>query len=410
MHILYIDQYFSTTRGIVVTRPYEFSRLWMAKGHNVTILTTTAKLTPEDLKNARGRFLKKLNIEGVKVLAFEIPYSQKMRYIFRCLSWAAFMFVSLAIALFAKNVNVIYARSTPLTVGIPAIAAKWLRKIPFVFEVTDQWPEIPIQMGIIKNKIIIKLLLWLEKTIYKYSDSIVACSPGMADGVREVIKKAKLREKPIAVIPNFAETHFYRPDIDGSKVRQEKGWDDKLVFLHAGTMGRVNSLDFVIDAAVRVRDNPAILFVLLGEGNQKPALLSGVRELGLSNVEISPAVPRYQLPEVLAAADVAIVIFGNYPILEHNSANKFFDALAAGKPVLLNYSGWQREILEDNKAGFGCEQCSLDEFVEKVLYFSTHRKQLPQMGRNARRVAEEKFDRDKLAAQALSLLEAVLNG
>jgi glycosyltransferase involved in cell wall biosynthesis len=77
--------------------------------------------------------------------------------------------------------------------------------------------------------------------------------------------------------------------------------------------------------------------------------------------------------------------------------------------LLLNYSGWQREILEVNAAGFGCDLCSLDEFVEKVLYLNSHREELLQIGRNARRVAEEEFDRDKLAAQAMSVLEAVLN-
>ena len=126
-------------------------------------------------------------------------------------------------------------------------------------------------------------------------------------------------------------------------------------------------------------------------------------------MQISPTVPRRQLPAILAAADVSLVICGNVPILEHNSANKFFDALAAGKPILLNYSGWQREILEQNNAGFGCRQYDADEFVERVLYLDSHREKLAEMGRNARRVAIEKFDRDKLASQALEVLETTLN-
>ncbi len=405
MHILYIHQYFSTPNGTIVTRAYEFSRLWTAKGHKVTVLTTTAQLTPEDLKDATGKFLKRLNFEGINVLAFGIPYTQKMGKVRRCLSWVVFLFVSVLMALLIKNIDVIYARSTPLTTGIAAIAAKRLRKIPFVFEVTDQWPEAPIEMGIIRNNITIKVLLWLEKTIYQHSDSIVACSPGMADGVKAVLNKQKLQEKPIAVIPNFSETSFYRPDIDGSGARKERGWADKLVFIHAGTMGKVNGLDFVTDAAERLKEHSDIIFALMGEGNQKPVLQSRVKELGLRNVQILPAVPKHQLPEVLAAVDVGLVIIGNCPILQHNSANKFFDALAAGKPILLNYSGWQREVLEQNNAGFGCDLCNLEEFVEKVLYLDSHREKLAEMGQNARLVAIEKFDRDKLALQVLEVLE-----
>ncbi len=409
MHILYIHQYFATPNGTVVTRAHEFSLLWIAKGHKVTVLTTTAELTSEDLRNATGRFLKKLNIKGISVLAFNIPYRQKMSKSSRYLSWIAFLFVSVIMALLMKNIDVIYARSTPLTIGIPAIAAKWFRKTPFVFEVTDQWPEVPIELGVIKNKILIKLLLWLEKTIYQHSDSIVACSPGMADSIREAMIREKLQEKPITVISNFSETQFYRPDIDGSGVRKEKGWADRLVFIHAGTMGKVNGLDFVTDAAERLKEHSDIIFVLIGEGNQKPVLERRVKELGLRNVQILPAVPKHQLPEVLAAADVGLVIIGNCPILQHNSANKFFDSLSAGKPVLLNYSGWQREILEQNNAGFGCKQYDVDEFVERVLYIRSHRGQLAQMGQNARQVAVERFDRDKLAMQVLSVLEAVSN-
>jgi glycosyltransferase involved in cell wall biosynthesis len=136
-------------------------------------------------------------------------------------------------------------------------------------------------------------------------------------------------------------------------------------------------------------------------------LESRAKQLGLTNVEILPSVSKQQLPEILAAADVALVIIAKYPIVEHNCANKFFDGLSAGKPVLLNYSGWQRKILEDNEAGFGCELCNLDEFVEKVLYLKSHRRQRQKMGANGRQLAVKKFNRDVLAKQALELVSSV---
>jgi glycosyltransferase involved in cell wall biosynthesis len=302
-------------------------------------------------------------------------------------------------------VDITYARSTPLTVGIPAILAKKLRKIPFIFEVTDQWPQIPIEMGILRNKIVIKTALWLEKTIYKNSQAIIACSPGMVEGVQEVLRDSKFDEKPISMIPNFSETGFYRPDIDGSGVRRQNGWADKLVLLHAGTMGRANSLDFVIDVAQRLQASKEVLFVLIGDGGEKPALQRKIKQRDLTNVEILPIAPRKQLPAVLAAAEVLMVIFADYPVLQRNSANKFFDALAAGKPVLLNYSGWQREVVEQHNAGFGCRQYDIDEFVEKVSYLNSHRELLVEMSGNARRLAVEKFGKNKLAEQALAVVE-----
>ena len=113
------------------------------------------------------------------------------------------------------------------------------------------------------------------------------------------------------------------------------------------------------------------------------------------------------LPNYFAAMDVGMVIIGDHPIIEHNSANKFFDSLSAGIAVLLNYSGWQREILESNNAGFGCDLYNLDEFVEKVLYLSSHPKEVEHMGLNARKLAIERFDRDRLAEKALEVITSL---
>jgi len=404
MHILYIHQYFATPFGTTGTRSYEFANRWVKAGHNVVMLTTVAQLCKQDLQNAKGRFIKQAIIDGIDVRAINLPYNQKMGFIKRGLSFIGFVLIASVYVLFVKRPDVIYATSTPLTVGIPALAARWFKRIPFVFEVRDQWPEIPIELGIIKNKVLIKILLWLEKTIYKNSSVIVALSPGQAEGIKKVYNKSKI----IEVIPNSCDLELFRPDIDGSHIRAKYNWNRKLVFLHAGAMGKVNGLQFVIDAAEKLRGNPEIMFVLIGQGNQKPVLENRAKNLGLTNVQILGSVHKYQLPQIFAAADIGLVIIGNYPIVEHNSANKFFDSLSAGKPVLLNYSGWQRKILEENGAGFACDLCNLDEFVEKVLYINSHRDQLNEMGQNARRVAIEKFDRDNLAMQALDVISSVI--
>ncbi len=404
MHILYIHQHFATPAGSTGTRSYEFARRWVKAGHKVTLIAGYYDIGGLQVS---GALYQKQNIEGINVVVVGTKYSNKQSYLRRVTSFLSFCLFSIYAGLRTKGVDVIYASSTPLTVGIPAIVIKWVKHIPFVFEVRDQWPEIPIELGIITNGFLIKILLWLEKTIYKNCSSIIALSPGQADGIRAVLTE----EKPITVIPNSCDTDVFRPDIDGfrrGRIRQKRGWGDKLVLLHTGAMGKVNGLDFVIEAAERLKEHSNIMFVLIGDGKQKPSLESRVKKLALTNVEILPPVPKQELPEFYAAADIGLVIIGNFPIIEHNSANKFFDSLSAGKPVLLNYSGWQRKILESDEAGFGCDLCNLDQFVEKVLYFNSHSRQVEQMGQNARQVAVEKFNRDQLAKQALELTSSVI--
>ena len=409
MHILYIHQHFATPAGSTGTRSYEFARRWVKAGHKVTLLTGHYDIGGLE---AAGGFYEKQNIGGINVILAGSKYSNKQSYIRRITSFLSFCLLGIYAGLKTKDVDVIYASSTPLTIGIPAIVIKRLKHIPFVFEVRDQWPEIPIELGIINNRLLIKILLWLEKTIYKNCSSIVALSPGQADGIRAVLtpdsrNRGLTEEKPIMVIPNSCDIDLFRPDIDGSAIRQRKRWGDKLVLLHTGAMGKVNGLDFVIKAAERLKEHSDIIFVLIGDGNQKLFLEGRVKELGLTNVEISSSTPKRELPEFYAAADMGLVIIGNFPIIEHNSANKFFDSLSAGKPVLLNYSGWQRKILEENAAGFGCDLCNLDQFVEKVLHLNSHRKQIEQMGQNARQVAIKEFNRDNLAKQALAAVSSI---
>lgn len=401
MHLLYIHQHFAIPKGSTGTRSYEFARRWVKVGHKVTLIAGAYDIGGAVLNNG---LIQKQTIDGINVIVVGTKYSNRQSYLRRIISFLSFCLFCIYAGLKTRQIDVIYATSTPLTVGIPAIALKWLKRVPFVFEVRDQWPAVPTGMGIIRNKILIRILLWLEKTIYKQSAAIVALSPGMADGVCSVLNGF---EKKVVTIPNSSDADVFRPDIDGSKIRREKGWQNKLVLFHAGAMGMANGLDFVVDVAERLKEHEDIHFVLIGGGSQQKALIERIKESELTNIEIQGFVSKDKLPEIFAACDVSMVIFANYPILEHNSANKFFDSLSAGKPILLNYSGWQREVLEENKAGFGCKQCDVDKFTEKVLYLNSHRDELLEMGQNARRVAVERFNRDKLAMQALQVIISV---
>ena len=398
MHILYIHQHFSTPAGKTGTRSYEFARRWVSAGHKVTLITGCYDIG--GLESAGGLY-RRFNIDGINVVMVGTKYGNKQSYLRRIVSFISFCILSIFAGLRIKNIDIIYATSTPLTVGITAMVLGRCKRKPFVFEVRDQWPEIPIQLGVIRNKVWIKLLLRLEKIIYGYGSAIVALSPGMADSIKKVLPK----QKAVVVIPNSCDVDIFKPDNDGQSVRQKFGWGNKLVLMHFGAMGKANGLDFVVNAAQRLQTSRDVHFVLLGDGSEKKSLVEKINRLGLSNIEILDALPRTDLAGFVAACDVSMVIFANYPLLENNSANKFFDSLSAGKPILLNYSGWQREILETHNAGIGCDLCNIEQFVEKVLYFNTHREQLKSMGQNARRLAMEDFNRDKLAMQALALLK-----
>ena len=398
MHILYLHQHFALPSGSTGTRSYEFAKRWVKAGHKVTVICGHYDLG--GLEYAREPQV----IDGIEVLIAGSRYSNKMSFFKRVFSFLSFMFFSFIAGLKQKNVDIIFATSTPLTIGIPAILLKWFRKKPFVFEVRDEWPRIPVEMGIIKNKVLIKFLYWLEKFIYKQSSGIVALSPGMANGVKESLKNIN---RPVIIASNCSDLDAFYPDIDGSTIRKERGWKDKFILLHFGAMGKANGLDFVVADAEKLAGNQNIHFVLVGEGGEKQKLKDMITKAGPVNIEVLDSVPKSKLPLWVAAADVSMVIFADHPVLEHNSANKFFDSLSAGKPVLLNYSGWQREIIEKENAGLGCDICNINQFVANVSMLYDNREKLNKMGKNARQLAESQFSRDILAKKVLDVLEDV---
>ena len=187
--------------GTTGTRSYELARRWAKAGHQVTLICGKSDQSGLDLDNKETHY----TIDGINIIALNMSYSNSLSFIRRVFSFMRFVILSFWIGLRVKDVDIIYATSTPLTIGIPAILLKWFKRVPFVFEIRDQWPQIPIEMGIIKNPILKAILLWLEKRIYQSSAAIVTLSPGMAQGVKDVLKAAikKSSLPPTVRIPNY---------------------------------------------------------------------------------------------------------------------------------------------------------------------------------------------------------------
>ncbi len=405
MHILYLHQYFATPAGQTGTRSYEFARRWVAAGHRVTMVTSTTALTDADLGSGKRPLVTRVNIDGIEVVALNVQYCQSMGFGRRL--WAFFWFMLLATRFVAvgRGIDIVYATSTPLTIGVPPLIARKLRRRRYVFEVRDLWPAVPIGLGILRHRLVIRLAEYLERAIYANADAIVTFSPGATELVRTIAPE----DTPTVTIPNCADTDVFTPDADGATVRRDRGWDGRHVFIHTGAMGKVNGLDVIVRAADHFHEDAEYLFVLIGEGQEKARLMSQRDRLRLTNLQILPGVAKRDLPAILAAADVCLMTVTPVPVLEDNSANKFFDYLSSGKPVVLNYGGWQRRMLESAGAGLGCAMGDDEAFFANLAALHADLARRTAMGHNARKLAVERFNRDLLATKALSVIVEAQN-
>ena len=360
MKILYLHQYFNTPEMPGSTRSYEFSKRLCDNGHKVFMVTSNWQ------KKSSNRFE---NIDGINVFWSPVSYSNKMGFFRRLISFSLYIFYALKFSRKLKF-DLIIASSTPLTIGVPAIILKKLKKANLVFEVRDMWPQLPIAIGFLKSKFLIYLAEKLEKYIYNNSDSIIALSEGMKNEILKINQNKK-----ISVITNFC-------DIDSFCVDKKIGVNFRKKFLkinneplivYAGSLGRINNVKYLIHIALKFKKNNSnAKFLIVGNGYQKEPIIKKAIELDLykKNVFLADYYPKKQMPMILSSATIICSLFADVSAMENNSANKFFDGLAAGKPLMLNYGGWQSDLLAKHEAGFNIPKNNPDgayEIIKKVI-------------------------------------------
>ena len=401
MHILYIHQYFTTPEEGGGTRSYEFARYLVKQGHKVTILTGTESST------SLGGVTQKKDeyIEGIHVIYLKTPYSNYMPFKKRLNSFIDFSWRSTLLGSKIEKYDLIFVTSTPLTVAIPGIILSFFRRVPMVFEVRDLWPEVPIQMGVIKNPIIIKFLHWFEIFTYKYSKHIVALSPGMVNG----ILKYGIREEKVTMIPNYCNLEFFKPG--KPKVNNlEKLVYNNHIIAYSGAISDANNLELIIDAAEKLQKKGSpVIFAIAGDGKEKPKLEKLVEIKKLKNVIFLGKISKYKVVNLYRRVLACIVLFKNLPVLSTNSPNKFFDAISTGKPIITNMGGWIGEMVESNKIGFSVVNDNSQAIANAVLQLTNmDKKQLEKMGQNARKLAAEKFDSNVMAGKLEKIFEKVI--
>lgn len=401
MRILYIHQYFRTRASASSTRSYEFARRWVAGGHSVTVITGSA------ISDDRTRRLLHQSVDGIDVLTVPTRYSQSMSFARRILAFVAFMVRATWAAFFrVGRVDVVFATSTPLTVGIPGYLASLQKRVPFVFEIRDLWPEAPIQLGALRHPVPIAAARWLEKALYRAARRIVTLSPGMLAALRDM----GVPEGKLAMIPNCCDLDLFTAARADAALRARYGLRDEFVVIYAGAMGRANGLEVVIEAArvLQQRGQKSVIVLLVGDGSEHPSLVRLATEYALGNLRFVPSMPKVEFAEFMRVADVCLTIFAHYPVLQTNSPNKFFDSLALGRPVVINYGGWMQQVLERERAGIAVPSNDPDHIADAVIALRDQPDLAAEMGRNARRLAERDYDREVLSRQLLDLLQDVV--
>jgi glycosyltransferase involved in cell wall biosynthesis len=391
MKIIYLHQYFLFPNQSGGTRSFDLATGFLRSGHDVEVLTSTS----DPSYKSKNRW-SKIEKNGLIVHYIYLKYKNDMKFLQRSIVFFQFFWFS-TLKLLSINGDLVLATSTPLTIGIPALIKKWIHKIPFIFEARDIWPEAAIAIGAVKNKFLQKSLYFLEYLIYKNAIAIVPLSIEMKQSI--ISRYPKLSNKHIQVIENISEiTRFQNGHNNSVSVLKKRiGFNPRFAVLYAGTFGRVNGIDYVIELADKLFQlDPTIIFILVGDGAEKKMIISKATDKGVlnKNVFIFDSVSKHDLPQLYFECDMGSSFVIPVKELWANSANKLFDTLAAGKPVLINYNGWQKELINEENIGYVLPIIINDNVVKEFVLYSQNKELIAKQKKNALKIAEERYAKD----------------
>ena len=399
-----LTHYFPPEVGAPQARLFELASRAARAGHTVTVVTgfpnyPTGIVPP----SYRGRFRMVEEMDGIRVIRTWVYATPNRGVVRRILNHLSFAFSSLAATRLLGKVDVFFVESPPLFTGLAALAYRRLKRAPYVFNVSDIWPQSAVELGALRSAFAVRLAEMLEMHLYRRAARVSVVTPGM---VERLASRGVPRDK-LVLLTNSVDTTAFRPAAANMELARGLGLDERKVFLYAGTHGMAQGLGTILDAAKQTR-NSDVLYVLAGEGAEKDALVKRAESEGIANVRFLPNQPRQVMPDLLNLAYATIIPLRRLDLFKSALPSKMFESMAAAKPIVASLWGEAADLI--NAAGCGIvvppeDPAALQEAVEKL---ATDPALARDLGEKGRAYVQEHFDRDRIASRFIDLLKSPL--
>lgn len=410
MKILYVSQYFPPEMGAPAARAAELSRHWAKAGHEVTVLTGFPNhptgVVPPEYRSRLRRLVVRQQVDGVNVVrTWLLPFPNRKAYE-RMLNYSSFGVSAATTGLFLSRPDVVIGSSPQLLV---ALSGWWLalwKRVPFVFEVRDLWPESLAAVGVGSgDSPLHRVLARIAGFLYRRADRVVVVTPAFENHLAEHWRVPRAK---ISVVENGVETDLFAPQ-RGTDQRKELAAEGNFVVSYIGTMGMAHGLETIVAAAARLRDtNPEIVFVMLGEGAEKERIVTQARERGLINLRFVDQQPREKIPGYIGSSDACLVLLKKADLFKTVIPTKMLEFMSCGRPVILGVDGQARTILEQARAGIVIEPENSEALANAILCLNSNREAARELGQKGREYILRRLSRRKTAEEYLRVLEDVL--
>lgn len=397
VHIAVFSQYHTNPDCPATSRHYALLA-HIARTHRVTLISTAAW--------AKQRLSQEFAWvpAGVELRTVNVPYHNRMGPARRALAFAQYAAGAVREGLRIDKPDVIWGISTPLTAAWAAArVARW-RRVPWVFEVQDLWPSFPIAMGAVPTVWARQQLFALEHRLYQSAAHVVPLSPDMA---RYVVGTGVAPAKVTTILNGTDFDLAARPTPSSvANLRQDYNLVGKRIVLYAGTFGRANGIPTLVAAAeLLAAARPDVVWLFLGDGYYKPLLRAAANRC--SAIRLIGGQPRHAVFNWFSLADVSVVSFLDLSVLDANSPAKLYDSLAVATPVVVTNRGWTKTLVEEHGCGWFVPAGQPQVLAQRLseLLADDAQQRLWDAGQRGATLAQQEFDRQKLASQMQSVLE-----
>lgn len=411
MNILLIHQYFLEEDDPGGSRFNEMTKVWAEAGHQITVLAGMMHYGGDRKKEEyKGRFTFFRKQGDVSIWRCHVSELYNSNFLGRMWGYFSFVFSSVYAGWFkAKGkFDIIIVTSPPLFVGITAYLLSKTKKIPFIFEVRDLWPESAIDTGVLKSNLLIKMAYRFEKFIYKKASLINVLTPAFRE---KLIEEKHIPSGKVVFIPNAADFSLSEDLLENFNVkafRHEKNLEDKFIIIYVGAHGVANHLEQILDTAKLLEDTRAH-FLLIGQGMEKPRLKQLAEDMNCQNVSFLDPVPKKEVFKYILASDMGTSVLKNVETFKTIYSNKTFDYMSCKKPILMAIDGVSRELLENADAGIFVKPENPSDFAKKIRMYLEKPDLVKTQGENGYQYAKKYFDRDVLAKKYLGEMIKLVN-
>ena len=406
LKVTFLCQYFPPEMGAPAARTYEHARYWVENGHEVTVITGFPNHPTGVIHPAyRNQWVKRESVEGIELLRTRIYVTPNKGFAKRILNFLSFASSSLFFGTFmTKRPDVVVGTSPQFFCAVAAWLLSRLKRVPFVFEVRDIWPESAIELGVLKNRWLIRALEWVELFLYRQADVIIP----VAESTKPYLIEKGIPAEKIKIVPNGIDAKYLAlPSTSPEQTRAELGLQDKFIISYIGTHGISHGLSVALRAAEQLRADPRFHFLFIGEGADKAALKHLAAELKLPNVTFIDAQPRERLLSFYRASDVSLVPLRRLPLFKKVLPSKLFELMGNGCPIICSVEGEAAALVERAQAGLCIEPESVEALLAAIQRLHNDAPLRCQLGANGKQFVTTYYLRSMLADNFLSALADV---